>query len=383
MEGETIDIVSGTNFTPGKYEILEYISSNTVRLNKCPTVSRYRNLPYPTYAEADSASNGTGYVIINPKYYRGIKVDLGNREIENISRWSYRGDRADLADKIKNNTFVPMQNVTYFWFVDILDLGAPSTFNPTDEEGESAFETVDWRGYREITDAYIGTSMSATNSGLFEITGVGTLFQSVRDNIIIPLGYYYVGSMPYKEVSAQSGEYIAKPQWEDREDGLYELINAHWNYTSYARKVARLEYNLLKNINGEITPITSANLDLTLDGFLYYGIKLLTRINIVNTLQTGIYKNSNGFPVSVKEIEINSSDMRVHLILDNRLSQEELEKLHSRYPDEPEPYEEQRTQITIKWDLANWESWSYNELERSFDDWQFGWDKFDSEEGLV
>ncbi len=110
----------------------------------------------------------------------------------------------------------------------------------------------------------------------------------------------------------------------------------------------------MKNINGDILPITSANVDLTLDGFLYYGIKLLNRINIVNTTQDGVYEDNHGFPLSVKGITISSEAMRVNLSLDNTKSDYELEKIDDKYPDEPHVREEEVIWRRPKWDLSRW-----------------------------
>ena len=88
------------------------------------------------------------------------------------------------------------------------------------------------------------------------------------------------------------------------------------------------------NINGSILPQTSCNLNTTIDALFYYDLNILTRVNIDNTTKPNIYKNNNGFPVSIKSININSENMQVQLTCDNLKSNKELDTIDGRFPDE-------------------------------------------------
>ena len=143
---------------------------------------------------------------------------------------------------------------------------------------------------------------------------------------------FFQGTAPYKEVSTRNGEFITKEKWVDRGDGLYRDMEDAYNFTAYAQKVAELEYDKIKNINGDILPITSCDMSLTLEGYYYYRIKLLSRINIDNTTETNIYKGNNGFPTSVKSITLSSDSMTVELNTDNQKSSVELATIDGEYP---------------------------------------------------
>ena len=56
-------------------------------------------------------------------------------------------------------------------------------------------------------------------------------------------------------------------------------------------------------------------------------MKLLKRINIVNTTTSNIYKNTNGFPLGIKRISINSNNMQITIDADNLKSTPELEEI--------------------------------------------------------
>ncbi|MBN1467719.1 MAG: hypothetical protein JW924_03255 [Fusobacteriaceae bacterium] len=347
MVGQSIDIISGNNFVLGTYEIIGYKNKNLVIIDRPPMPRDNQNDPFARYTA--NASNGIGYIAENPPYYRGIKVDLGDMEVERPVRFSYLSSRTELAELIVDGEFEPTNGLTYFWFVDFVDLGTPSYF-----QAEGELSSQNFKGFRSIENAYIGTSLAPLSADMYEIYGIGFLSQHMLPNAVTDLGYYYLGEFPYKEINVKSGAYYSKWHWEDKEIGLYNVKGEWYSYTNYAKKIAQLEYEKMKNINGDILPITSANIDLTLDGFLYYNIKLLTRLNIINTTQSNIYNNSKGFPVSVKVIEISSSDMRVKLNTDNTKSEYELAQINEKYPDEPEPQEKEIRLLSGKWNLDKW-----------------------------
>ena len=200
---------------------------------------------------------------------------------------------------------------------------------------------------------YIGTSLGAFNSDIWELRDIYFYTQHMYDNTTVELGYYYVGTAPYKEVNTRNGKYIAwGGYWQDKSDGLYTVTNKHYDYTGYDRQFAEIEYQKMLNINDSILPLTSASIDLTLDALLFYNLALLTKINIVNTIESNIYNNSNGFPLSIKEVNISSQNMKVNLSVDNKKSISELDALDEQLPTDEQldasPYTIEESSIRIK-----------------------------------
>ena len=166
--------------------------------------------------------------------------------------------------------------------------------------------------------------------------------------------YYKIGEAPFKEISVRNGIKISKPKLVDDQDGLYSIKDAGYDFRKYCKIVADLEYEKLKNINGDILPDTSCTFNITIDAYLYYALSLLTQINIDNTTQSNIYNNANGFPISIKSITITSNDRKVTIEADNVKSTKELEIINSEFPDEDdEEYNipETRTLIALKSDM--------------------------------
>ena len=327
MEGKIIDIISGDNFITGSYTLVNVINSTQAELDRIPTIKSRESHSYEEYLKG--GSNGIGYVVIDNTNYRGIKVELGDTEEEIVNNSANLESESDLALDIYSGDFNPDQNWTYFWFTSGIDLLNDKTWN----------------------DEYLGTTIASIAGSLYHITGVYYRKQRIYNNLIFRNGAYYVGTYPYKEVSVKNGKYIAKYKYEDREDGFYQVLSEHYDFLQYAQDVADLEYQKIKNINGDISPISSATIDLTIDGYLYYNLALATRINITNTTQSEVYKNNNGFPLSIKNIEINSQEMKVHLTLNNQKSEYELKTIDELYPEEPTVTEEQNWLLNNKFDL--------------------------------
>jgi hypothetical protein len=105
------------------------------------------------------------------------------------------------------------------------------------------------------------------------------------------------------------------------------------------------------NINGQILPKTSTNISLTLDAYLYYNLQLLNRINIINTLQSNIYSNNHGFPISIKSIVLDSKSMMVTLSCDNQWSRTELDAMDAALPPEPHVFSSTPFKVEDKFDL--------------------------------
>lgn len=273
----------------------------------------------------------------SPKKFKGIRVDLGLEIKQSLSKWTIFDSSGSIAEKIKEGTFNPLQNWTYFWSPTVRKLGTVGLG-----------ETV------AIHFFYIGTSLAPVSEDLWDLTRARHWRQRIRDDIETELGVYEVGEAPFKEISVRNGLLLPKPRLVDETDGLYSVTDAGYNFIDYATTIADLEYENLKNISGEILPDTSCSFNLTTDSYLYYNISLLTRMNVDNTSQSNIYNNLNGFPVSVKSITITSSDRKVSIQADNIKSTKELEVINAQFPDEDdEEYntEEKRIRIATKTDM--------------------------------
>lgn len=247
-----------------------------------------------------------------PEYYLGVEVDLGIQRTQQVQRWI---SMSNALSAIEQGTFQAQQNWTYFWSVAV-----------------TRFWT-DWVGKRRkfSTNAqYIGTSLSPAFSEDFKITYAGYKTQKAYPDTETHLGVYRIGQAPYLPISAPNGMYISKDRWEDRPNGLYRVTDASFNFVPVARNHAQIEYEKLKNINGDILPRTSADVEITLDAYYFYNIKLLSRLNFSNTTKDNIYNKQNGFPVSVKLIVISTSNMRVQLQTDNNLSTLEIDALEDK-----------------------------------------------------
>jgi len=294
----------------------------------------------------------------NPIRYKGIHVELGTQEEESLSRYSDVDSFGTYAEEIQDGTFITKQNWTYFWsptvikpqffasFVGGNTLGKQIPEAPDDSPFSSLklpiFSLPSFQFPSSIASGetilihflYIGTSLAPVSEDLWVLKYANHRRQRIWDNIISELGVYEVGVAPFKNISCRNGVFIPKYKWSDEDDGLYSIKDAGYDFINYAKRVADLEYQKLLNINGTIFPETSCNLDLTIDGYYYFGLKLLTRCNIDNTTEAGIFKNNNGFPVGIKSITIDSSTMKVSIQADNIKSSIELEEIDGLFPDE-------------------------------------------------
>lgn len=253
----------------------------------------------------------------NPLKYKGITVDLGDKRQQSFSRYTFFDSSGSIANRIQAGTFVARQNWTYFWTPTVKKFGNVAL-------GQTS----------SVTFLYIGTSLSPITEDLWQLNNAKHRRQRQYDDIVTSLGTYTVGSAPFKEIKSRNGIFEPKFHWTDGDDALYSIKEAGYNFELFAKTVADLEYQKLLNINGDILPDTSASMTLTIDGYYFYNLSLLTRINVDNTTQTGIYKNSNGFPISIKSISINSSSLKAVLTADNSKSTSELEQIDGQFPDE-------------------------------------------------
>ena len=342
---------------------------------------------------------------LNPSFYNGILIDAGYNEAQNISRWELFAEigftaakvtlsEEDLEEYAVNHgysagsvkKFVPEQNWTYFWFA----------------KASNFITGTEWLDMR-----YVGTSPASLTSDTWEITGMAYWFQRKFDsskirlgngivyandfkyvytwdakrmyNILKPHGSisyngasieyyknqpsvysimqnnigYQFGSAPFKKVSCKAGILRAKDAWVDHPDGLYSHRDESYDYRQFAQIVGALELQKIQNINGDILPKTSADIEVFIDGYYYYNLTLLKRINIDNTVSSNIYKNNNGFPISIKSVEIDSSTMKVTMHCDNQWSRTEMLEIEAEYPAEDSPqflFSETNTLLSTKFD---------------------------------
>jgi len=272
----------------------------------------------------------------NPAYYKGVQVDLGTQIEQKVLRYRSVRSTSGLATKIENGNFNPKQNWTYFW------LAAFTNFIT---------------GLTNGTLKYLGTSLGSLSTDSWKLDRCSYKYQKELDDVETDLGNYQVGSAPYLEVSTKNGKKITIDKWVDKKDGLYLVKDAGYDYEQYAKDVADLEYSKLLNINGNVLPATSAQITLSFDGYYYYNLALLTRINVTNTTTSNIYKNANGFPIAIKTIVIDTSTMTVNLTCDNQLSQIELDEIDDTYPDENSDeyvFAEDSRKIHSKFDPNTW-----------------------------
>lgn len=276
----------------------------------------------------------------NVQYFKGIKVNLGKEIRQQVDSYhdleSIFNGKGVIAAKIEDGTFIPKPNYSYYWKV-------------LAKNARTGLYNGDYR--------YIGTSLASTTTDLWVLNGVVPYYQQIKDNEETELGYYYLGDAPFKEISPKNGRLIPAWKWQDKNDGLYHVLDESYDYVEFAKRVANLEYQKLKTINGLILPNTSANLEVTIDAYYYYKLKLLTKINVTNTTVANTYKNLNGFPLSIKTITINLQNMRVQLGVDNKLAQADIDALDAQMPDEDSSnylFPEEAVLISRKFDLKTW-----------------------------
>ncbi len=249
----------------------------------------------------------------NPQFFKGIEVDLGEKIIQTISRYRSFSNTETIASNVENGEFNPKQNWSYFWFASFRN-----------------FVT----GIVQGTLRYIGASIGSLSNDTWQLLRMAYRYQRQFDDITTDLGTYQVGSAPFQVISTKNGIKITKNKWSDKPDGLYREKDAGYNFEDFAKQVADLEFEKIQTINGVVAPKTTASMTLSIDAYYFYNIKLLTRINIDNTIESGIFKNNNGFPVSIKSITISSQFMNISLSTNNLKSDTELQEIDDRYPDE-------------------------------------------------
>ena len=367
-EEESIEIiVKGTLQSESRKTITIPYASTTEKLSTYHCLLHNPNIFYPNISSSAK----------NPEHYLGIAVDLGFRIVQKVSQFRHL---TDVTDDVLNGTFQPKQNWTYFWFARASNKFTGKRQGTARYVGTSpatltsdvwTIESLTYRYQREFEDSifHLGDG-TVIQTDFNDVLGdTASLYQELKDKeyvandssirdafkflqsaeelnlsttnklnevfeILTNALAYKVGSPPYNYISTHNGKLLIDERWVDKPNGLYTQRDAYYDYEDYAKQIAALEYSKLLNINGAILPKTSCDIELMIDGYYFYGVKLLTRINIDNTTESNIFKGNNGFPVAVKAIEINSRTMRIVLRCDNSLSTIELEEIDDDYPDE-------------------------------------------------
>lgn len=289
----------------------------------------------------------------DPKKFKGIRVDLGTEITKRQSRLLVFDTTGSIAEEIQDGTFEPKQNNTYFWSPSVQKFGNFSvndSSNTPTADSSSEFSQINLSTFRfggvtpftNIADGdtsiihfkYIGTSIFPVSADLWNLSNAKHRRQRLFEDKEEELGVYEAGEAPFKEISVRNGRFNTSFRYIDEPDGLYSVKEEGNDFTEFAKRVADLELKKLQNINGDILPETSCSLSMTIDAFLYYQLKLLTRLNIDNTVETNVYNGNNGFPVSIKSITITSIDRKVSIEADNLKSVKELEVINSQFPDD-------------------------------------------------
>lgn len=326
-EEETVQVTAkGTRSSDRRHTVSIPMSSLNTDLNLFDCLVHDVNVDNP-YIDPTSE---------NPEYYKGIEVDLGTEIEQNILKFQSFQNVTTLAEDIESGDFQPKQNWTYFWFAKFRNFVTNRV---------------------QATLVYLGSSLGSISTDTYTLEGTSYKYQKQLDDTETELGVYQSGSAPYNTISVKNGKKIVKDKYEDRNDGLYITRDEGYDYEQYAKDIADLEYQKLQNINGDVLPITTATIDVSFNAYYYYNLKLLTRINVTNTTTSNIYKNNNGFPISVKTITINTGTMIVSLSCSNQKSQVELLEIDAQYPDEEDEtylFPEEETKIASKFDPATW-----------------------------
>lgn len=97
------------------------------------------------------------------------------------------------------------------------------------------------------------------------------------------------------------------------EDGnyLYLIQPENNDLIDYAIDNAKLELNQNNKL------LSTATVTLLLDAYEYYNISFKNLINIDNTIEEGIYKNNNQFPLNIEKISLNLGNRIITLSLTN------------------------------------------------------------------
>jgi hypothetical protein len=140
---------------------------------------------------------------------------------------------------------------------------------------------------------------------------IGTIYKEISGS---DLRNYYYGNTHLK-IYANAYEITGSSLgvWTDASDVIYLCEITEEGNDTYDYVVDGANYELSQNNN----LLTEGNISILLDAINYYDISLKDRINIGNTKQSGIYQNSNGFPLNIQSIVIDCSNRVCSIELSN------------------------------------------------------------------
>ncbi len=298
-----------------------------------------------------------GYTVAKPSLapadlYNGVKIWLGMQKREYTTKYTGTVEWDSNGQVHLLNQYGSAQDAVYdpsdYWdevfYYDI-------QVEEINEDGTAYKKTYTWlggglpQGTLKSAKFYAQTTWTLKKKHYNFSTGQYEWIEG------IDLGWYYTGSSPYMEVTSDNGWYTNDSKYVAEGDqelitsysqtslpmvqglkhkslinSLYLVKEPQYNYIGYCKQVATIEYRKLL-INKQLNipeKSTTATVSLILDALLYYNIQLLTQINISNTTQADIYNENNGFPLSVKSININTSNCVATLELSiNKTAQEQ------------------------------------------------------------
>lgn len=209
--------------------------------------------------------------------------------------------------------------------VSLTTLSATESHNYSDISGEKT-----WFGFQDLVNGsgerYIGISPTLYTYFLFGSGGgwvlkawwVLQIIKSVVTSKItpitigsgLPVKTLYMTSYSISDIDDRREE-RSKPNDTDTTPYYCAVSSEKFNHIDYALDLANFE--LAQNNKLQ----TSARVSLLLDAYKYYGLNFINRINLSNTINPTIYKNNNGFPLNIKQIDINCSNRTVMLALNN------------------------------------------------------------------
>jgi hypothetical protein len=162
---------------------------------------------------------------------------------------------------------------------------------------------------------YVGINQTiygyATGSGWFLKPTMVVQYQSVDSTTDLPDINIGSGS-PTKTIYLTSyGKKTSGWRWDEQDNWLVSSREEIYDRRAFATDLAYFELSQNNKLQ------STAQIDILLDAFKYYGLNFSDRINITNTINSTIYQNNNGFPLNIDSYTIDCSRRIVKLYLTN------------------------------------------------------------------
>jgi len=125
--------------------------------------------------------------------------------------------------------------------------------------------------------------------------------------------------------------------WEESTTYLCEITEEGNDTYDYILDGANFELSQNNNL------LTEGSINLLLDAIEYFGINFSDRINVTNTKLSGIFKNSNGFPLNISAINIDCSNRLCTLEISN-----EGKSFYSRSVNANKNYNKQKINVMFR-----------------------------------